>query len=136
MDLVVGDVFRMTLFPEDGVKPKHAGDMSRTKYFVVIGLDEGRVMAASLLVNSKINDRLFSIIGPYQHCIHSEDYSFLTKSESYVDCFRIKEISAERIIENADYVGRLNADDIDEILNLTVSSPNNRKGILKKYHLI
>ena len=37
MSIQQGSVFRMTLFPKDGVTPKNEGDKSRTKYFVVIG---------------------------------------------------------------------------------------------------
>ena len=35
MELTVGDIFKITLFPEDGVYPKGPGDISRTKYVVV-----------------------------------------------------------------------------------------------------
>ena len=37
--LKTGSVFRMTLYPEDGITPKNTNDKSRDKYFVVIGID-------------------------------------------------------------------------------------------------
>ena len=40
LSITPGSVFRMILFPKDGVTPKNEGDKSRTKYFVVIGKDK------------------------------------------------------------------------------------------------
>lgn len=136
MELTVGDIFKITLFPEDGVHPKGPGDISRTKYVVVLGIDFGSIMVGSVLINSKINDRLFSIIGPYQHCIYSSDYSFMTKDESYIDCFRIKEISASRLSSEGIYVGKLREQDIEAASELAAASPANKPAILRKYHLV
>lgn len=134
--LKVGSIFRMTLLPEDGVIPKNLGDVDRTKYFVVLGVDDDSILVGSVLINSRINDRLFNIIGPYQHRIIQEDYAFLTKAESYIDCYRIKEIGLGRILSDAEYVGALEESDIADIMSLTVSSPANRKLVLKKYHIV
>ena len=48
----VGSVFKMTLYPEDKVTPKNPGDISRDKYFVVIGKTEDSLVVGSLLINS------------------------------------------------------------------------------------
>lgn len=134
--LKVGSIFRMALLPEDGVIPKNPGDVDRTKYFVVLGVDDDSILVGSVLINSRINDRLFNIIGPYQHRIIQEDYAFLTKAESYIDCYRIKEIGLDRILSDAEYVGVLEEADVADVMSLTVSSPANRKLVLKKYHLV
>lgn len=136
LSLNVGSVFKMTLLPGDGVTPKNSGDADRTKYFVVLGIDDDSILVGAVLINSRINDRLFNIIGPYQHRICQENYGFLTKEESYVDCYRIKEINFNRILSDAEYIGILTEADITDIMLLTVSSPANKKLILKKYHLI
>lgn len=136
MELAIGDIFRITLFPEDGVHPKNPGDRSRTKYVVVLGIDDESIMVGSVLINSKINDSLFVRIGPYQHCIYSSDYSFMTKDESYIDCFRIKEISASRLCSAGIYVGKLCERDIKAASELAASSPANKPAILQKYHLL
>lgn len=134
--LKVGSIFRMTLLPEDGVIPKNLGDVDRTKYFVVLGIDDDSILVGSVLINSRINDRLFTVIGPYQHRICQMHYTFLTKEESYIDCYRIKEIGYDRILSEAEYVGLLDENDLADIISLTVSSPANKKLVLMKYHLL
>lgn len=136
LSVEVGSIFRMTLRPEDGVTPKNTGDTSRTKYFAVIGIEANRVMVASLLVNSRINDRLFNIIAPYQHRILPEDYPFMTKDESFFDCYRIKEIPMERILSDGEYIGLVTAEDLEAITALTSKSPANARIILEKYNLL
>lgn len=135
MELAVGDIFKITLFPTDGVKPKNDGEKSRTKYIVIVGIDDEKILVGSVLINSKINEHLFSIIGPYQHRILPENYIFLTKKESYIDCFKIKEIPYKRLLDSAEYIGSLSEDDFLQISKLIVSSPANKKHILKKYLL-
>ena len=55
----VGSIFKMEFTPSEGVKPKNPGETSRIKYFVIIGIDGDRVFVGALLINSRINDRLF-----------------------------------------------------------------------------
>lgn len=132
----LGSVFKMVLTLDEGVKPKHPGDSDRTKYFVVLGSDDEGVVVGAVLINSQINPRLFSIIGPYQHLVKSLDYPFLSKPESYIDCYNIKEIKLERIFKESVFIGKLKDDDISAILSLAVSSPANKKAVLSRYHLI
>lgn len=55
----IGQVLKMEMFPEDRVKPKQGKD-SKPKRFVIIGqTDDGGVLAA-LLVNTRINERMFA----------------------------------------------------------------------------
>ena len=68
----IGSVFKMTLTPKDGIKPKNEGDVSRDKYFVIIGKTQDSVIIGSLLINSEINNKLFTLIGPYQHRIYPD----------------------------------------------------------------
>lgn len=75
-----GGIYRMTFYPGDRITPKNPGDTSREKYFVIVGLSGDRVLAASLIINSQINQRRFMRIGSYQHRILSSDYSFMTKT--------------------------------------------------------
>lgn len=136
LSVEVGSIFKMTLRPEDGVTPKNACDTDRTKYFAIIGVTKDKIMVASLLVNSSINGHLFNIIGPYQHRILSSDYAFLTKAESYFDCYKIKELPSERIVKDGEYVGPVAEDDLKAIIDLVVKSPANRQISLEKYNLI
>ncbi len=133
MSIQPGSVFRMTLFPKDGVTPKNEGDKSRTKYFVVIGKDDESLLVGSLLINSDVNINLVHAIAPYQYCIYPKDYAFLGDKYRFIDCYRIKELSFDQIIESGDYIGTISAVDLDKAIDLANSSPVNKPLILKKY---
>ena len=125
----------MELTPSEGVIPKKTGETSRIKYFVIIGIDGDRVVVGALLINCRINDRLFSRIGPYQHRIEGAEYSFMTKEESYINCYEIKEIAARAIIAKAEYVGELLAADLTAARALVKTSPSIKPATLKRFHL-
>lgn len=132
----VGSVFKMELTRVEGVSPKNPGEFSRVKYFIVVGIDDDRVAVASLVINSKINSNLFWRIADYQYRITSSEYDFLSKAESYVNCYDIKQISVSKINQKAEYVGFLLTEDLNEILGIVRSSPANKAAVLKKFHLI
>ena len=131
----VGSIFKMEFTPSEGVKPKNPGETSRIKYFVIIGIDGNRAVVGALLINSRINDRFFSRIGPYQHRIEGAEYSFMTKEESYINCYEIKEIAARAIIAKAEYVGELLAADLTAARALVKTSPSIKPATLKRFHL-
>ena len=133
MSIQPGSVFRMTLFPKDGVTPKNEGDKSRTKYFVVIGIDDESLLVGSLLINSDVNINLIHAIAPYQHCIYPKDYAFLGDKYRFIDCYRIKELSFAQIIEDGDYIGTVSAVDLDKAIDLANASPVNKPLTLKKF---
>ena len=128
-----GSVFKMTLFPKDGVTPKNEGDVSRTKYFVVIGKDEDSILVGSLLINSDVNINMIHAIAPYQHCIYPKDYSFLGNKYRYIDCYRIKELQFDQIIESGEYIGTISNADMDKAIDLANASPVNKPLTLKKF---
>ena len=130
--LDVGQVLRMEMFPEDSVQPKK-GKSSKEKRFVIIGKD-GDTIVAALLINSKINEKLFMQIGPYQHLISSDKYDFLDH-DSYVDGYMIREFNAKRVLESADYLGSLLPEDVDESIQRAVDSPKIKPYLIKKYKL-
>ena len=136
MSIQQGSVFRMTLFPKDGVTPKNEGDKSRTKYFVVIGKDDKSLLVGSLLINSDVNINLVHAIAPYQHCIYPKDYAFLGDKYRFIDCYRIKELSFDQIIEDGDYIGTISAVDLDKAIDLANASPVNKPLTLKKFGIL
>ena len=133
MSIQPGSVFRMTLFPKDGVTPKNEGDKSRTKYFVVIGKDDESLLVGSLLINSDVNINLVHAIAPYQLCIYPKDYAFLGDKYRFIDCYRIKELSFDQIIEDGDYIGTISAVDLDKAIDMANASPVNKPLTLKKF---
>ena len=122
----------MTLFPKDGVTPKNEGDKSRTKYFVVIGIDDESLLVGSLLINSDVNINLVHAIAPYQHCVYPKDQAFVGDKYLFIDCYRIKELSFAQIIEDGDYIGTVSAVDLDKAIDLANASPVNKPLTLKK----
>ena len=130
--LDVGQVLRMEMFPEDSVQPKK-GKSSKEKRFVIIGKD-GDTIVAALLINSKINEKLFMQIGPYQHFISCEQYGFLDH-DSYVDGYLIREFNAARVLASADYLGSLLPEDVHESIQRAVDSPKIKPYLIKKYRL-
>ena len=128
-----GSVFVMTLFPKDGITLKNEGDVSRTKYFVVIGKDEDSILVGSLLINSDVNINMIHAIAPYQHCIYPKDYSFLGNKYRYIDCYRIKELQVDQIIESGEYIGAISKVDMDRAIDLANASPVNKPLTLKKF---
>lgn len=132
----VGSVFKMRLYPEDGVKPKNEGETYRDKRFVIIGKAQDSVLVGSLLINSEINGNLFTKIGPYQHCIYPDQYEFLDGQERYIDCYKIFEFDFNRILDTGDYVGQITPNDIGEAIKSAKDSPVNNAYTLKKFNLL
>lgn len=131
-----GSVFKMTLYPEDGVKPKNEGDSSRDKRFVIIGKTGDSAIVGSLLINSHINDKLFMVVGPYQHCIYPDQYEFLEGKERFIDCYSIKEVRFDRILENGEYIGQISPEDIQEAIQKAKESPAISNRTMKKFNLL
>ena len=135
MAVAPSSVFRMKLYPEDGVVPKNASDESRNKYFVILGKDENDDFIALSLINININENLKLRIGAYQHQIKSSDYAFLNGTNRYVDCYDIKEIKKEKVMESATYEGFLNQEDMDAVIKLANKSPIISDAKLKQYQI-
>lgn len=130
--LEVGQVLRMDMDEKDGVVPR-PGKSSKLKRFVIIGR-YGDALVAALLINSDINEKKFVQIGPYQHKILQSDYDFLDH-DSYIDGFLLREFSCERVLEKAEYLGRISEQDLSESIERISLSPKIKPYLLKKYRL-
>lgn len=129
----VGQVLKMDMFPEDMINPK-PGKESKSKRFVVIGrTGDGGVLAA-LLVNTRINERMFARIAPYQHLVRAADNDYLDH-DSYVDCYMVREFDSERVLESAEYLGHIKENDLTECLDHVRHSPAIKPYVLKKFNL-
>lgn len=129
----IGQVLKMEMFPEDRVKPK-PGKVSKPKRFVIIGYSDDGGVLASLLVNTRINERMFARIAPYQHLVKAADNDYLDH-DSYVDCYTVREFSSERVLESAEYLGHIKDDDLAECLEHVRQSPAIKPYVLKKFNL-
>jgi hypothetical protein len=127
-----GQVYRMRLTEEEGVKPKQKEDNGRNKFFIVLGQDsEGNV--GFVLINTSIQN-LPLPIQDLHYPISASKYKFL-KHDSFVDCHELKEIKYAKFrIENM--VGEMNADDLELIMNTLVNdSPVVTPKQLKRFGL-
>lgn len=129
----IGQVLKMEMFPEDRVKPK-PGKVSKPKRFVIIGYSGDGGVLAALLVNTRINERMFARIAPYQHLVKAADNDYLDH-DSYVDCYTVREFSSERVLENAEYLGHIKDEDLIECLEHVKQSPAIKPYVLKKFNL-
>ncbi len=128
----IGQVLKMDMYPSDHVTPKR-GANHKEKRFVIIGKKDEKLVAA-LLINSQINAHLFNRIGPYQHEISKEKYSFLDHV-SYIDGYSIREFDVKRVLNSAKYLGSIDTEDLKEVINHVCDSPDVKPYLLKKYSL-
>ena len=128
-----GSVFKMTLFPSDGVKPKKEEDISRDKYFVVLGKDNNSIIVGAVLINSDINYNLLLRIAPFQISLEPEEYEFLQGKRRFLDCYRIKKIPFERILNDAEFIGAVSDDIIERAIQLVNHSDVNSTKDLKQF---
>ena len=128
----IGQVLKMDMYPSDRVTPKKGAD-HKVKRFVIIGKHDDKLVAA-LLINSQINPKLYFRIGPYQHIISNEKYSFLDHV-SYIDGFTIREFDLQRVLSSATYLGAIDVEDIKEVVQHVCESPDVKPYLLKKYGL-
>lgn len=135
MTIQPGSVFKMTLYPKDGITPKNEGDNSRTKYFVVIGKDEDSLLVGSLLINTDVNINMVHAIAPYQYCIYPKDYSFLGDKFRYIDCYLIKELDYNQITAEGEFIDVISSADLARAIDLAKASPVNKPAVLKRYGL-
>lgn len=128
-----GAIFKMTFYPEDGIKPKNPGDKSRNKYFCILGITDNCWLVGSVLINTEINQNLAKIIKPYQHILSAARYDFLNGEDRFLDCYRISKIDFERIVSKAEYIDTLLDIDINRAIDLANLSPMNSDKDLKSF---
>ena len=128
----IGQVLKMDMYPSDRVSPKGNAD-HKEKRFVIVGKHEDSVVAA-LLINSRINTKLFNRIGPYQHLIMAEKYEFLGH-DSYIDGYSLREFEVSRVLMYAQYLGSIDEDDLSESIKHVLESPDVKPYMIKKFRL-
>lgn len=134
----VGNVYRLHLGEEEGVKEKNAGDNGRNKYIIVIGTSETELLCGVVLINSEINKGLPQHIKDKHILIKAEKYAFLGGKNRYVDCSSIKELSYNKfrsLFEHSFY-GKIKADDMDVIICNVIEYENAQPKLLKRYSLL
>ncbi|MEZ7710487.1 hypothetical protein [Prevotella pallens] len=88
-----GEIYRLKLTEQEGVKPKKEGDDGRNKYFVVLGSTDDNELIGFVLINSEINRKLPQEIQTLHYKITAQDYPFL-KKDRYLCCSELKQIES------------------------------------------
>ena len=129
----VGDVFLVELDKNNGIIPKD-GDVTRMKFFVVLGFDgEGNVYGG-VIINSRINQQMSQLVKDYHMPIKCAKYTFL-KYDSFVDCLQLKTAPLSKL-SSGNYKGKMDEEDTELILGTLKSSPREKPARLKKYGII
>lgn len=134
----VGNVYRLHLGEEEGIKEKHLGDNGRNKYIIILGVSETELLCGVVLINSEINKGLPQHIKDRHILIKAENYAFLEGKDRYVDCSSIKEISYSKFISlfERSFKGKILAADMDVITFNVVDYENAQPKQLKRFALI
>lgn len=128
----VGDVLYSKMDLTSGIIPKH-GDTFRHKFFIVLGFDSEGNIYGGLIINSKINQNIPPVYRLYHMPISASKYNFL-KYDSFVDCAQLKTIKLEDYFKWS-YVGKIEKNDLDLMINTIKDSPLEKKGNLRRFGL-
>lgn len=116
----IGDVYEMTMTELNGIKPK-ARDLSRNKYFIVLGFDTSGMAYGGVIINSDINRNLPAHLKMFHMPISHKKYPFL-RYDSFVDCVRLKTAFPDKFDE-WNYLGEIEEYDVELIISTVKESP-------------
>lgn len=129
----VGDVFFLALGEEDGITPQDGYD-TRNKFIVVLGKDDNGDLILSTAINTKSHEANEQMRDFQYPLLHSK-YDFL-KYTSFVNCYQyLRDLNIEKL-ENAEYKGRIDDEDMANIKQLIIDSPLSKRKVLRRFKLI
>jgi hypothetical protein len=133
-NIKVGNVYLINLDQQNGITPKN-GDLTRDKFFIVLGLDNEGNVIGGLVINSKINYNLPSSVTDYQLPIKVEQCPFL-KYNSFVNCSKIIVANKAKFTKNT-FRGEISDPEfIDLLINTVKESPTVNTKLLKRFGFI
>lgn len=133
-NIKVGNVYLISLDQQSGITPKN-GDLTRDKFFIVLGFDNEGNVIGGLVINSKINYNLPSSVTDYQLPIKVEQCPFL-KYNSFVNCSKIIVANKAKFTKNT-YRGEISDPEfIDLLINTVKESPTVNTKLLKRFGLM
>lgn len=112
----VGSVYLISLDQQNGITPKNS-DLTRDKFFIVLGFDQEGNVIGGLVINSNINYNLPSSVTDYHLPIKVEQCPFL-KHNSFVNCSKIIVANKTKFTKKT-YRGEITD---PELLNLIINT--------------
>ena len=130
----VGSVYLISLDQQNGITPKNS-DLTRDKFFIVLGFDQEGNVIGGLVINSNINYNLPSSVTDYHLPIKVEQCPFL-KHNSFVNCSKIIVANKTKFTKKT-YRGEITDPELMElIVNTVKDSPTVNAKQLKIFGLI
>jgi len=130
----VGSVYLISLDQQNGITPKNS-DLTRDKFFIVLGFDQEGNVIGGLVINSNINYNLPSSVTDYQLPIKVEQCPFL-KHNSFVNCSKIIVANKTKFTKKT-YRGEITDPELlNLIINTVKDSPTVNTKQLKIFGLI
>lgn len=130
----VGSVYLISLDQQNGITPKNS-DLTRDKFFIVLGLDQEGNVIGGLVINSNINYNLPSSVTDYHLPIKVEQCPFL-KHNSFVNCSKIIVANKTKFTKKT-YRGEITDPELlNLIINTVKDSPTVNTKQLKIFGLI
>ena len=132
-NIKVGNVYLINLDQQNGITPKN-GDLTRDKFFIVLGFDQEGNIIGGLVINSNINYNLPSSVTDYHLPLKVEQCPFL-KHNSFVNCSKIIVANKTKFTKQA-YRGEISDSELMElIVNTVKDSPTVNTKQLKRFGL-
>lgn len=133
-NIKIGDVHYINLDGGNGITPKN-GDISRDKFFIVLGFDDKGNVIGGVVINSNINYNLPASITDYQLPVKVKQFPFL-RYNSFINCSNLV-IASRAKFSMSTYRGEVSDKDTLELIVGTVrESPMINKKQLKEFRII
>lgn len=131
-NLSCGDVVYVRLDRNDGIIPKD-GDTYRSKYLVVLGINNGYALLGGVVINSNINPHLSQEIKDYHYRISQHEHPFLAY-DSFVNCSQLIKTPISKLT-HAQIVGRIVENELKVILGAVRECPRIRRAELRMFDI-
>lgn len=130
----IGDVHLISLDERNGITPKD-GDTSRDKFFIVLGFDGNGNVIGGLVINSRINKNLPSVITDYHLPVTVRQCPFLSHN-SFINCSLLVRAGINKFSSRT-YRGEISDKELmRQIIETVKESPTVSRMSLKEFGII
>lgn len=119
----------------------HDHEAGKKKWLIILGIDDGYVMAGAVRINSKENLNIFRTeeLRSFLYPISQKNNPFL-KRDSFVDCLTLVEFYYQKLCANIknnpeEYLGEITSEDFDAITSILSTSEAISVNQLKRYNI-
>lgn len=132
-NIQLGEVYLVSMSQSEGITPQE-GQLTRDKFFIVLGFDDEGNIYGGVVINSQINRNLPREVTDYYMPIRREKYPFL-KYNSFVNCAQLKPTTLHKL-NSSKLVGKISTEDHHLIVGTIIESPHETKARLIQFGLI